>query len=92
MIVESLISLGVLFLAVGAIGLVRFETVFSRMHAASAATTLGTGMIVIATAVDFYPDPTWLSTLVVTVFLFITAPTGAHLIARAIDIQQFREE
>jgi len=83
MIVEILVILGLFFLSVGTIGLIRLPDVYNRMHATSKATTLGASSILLAGCIEFLPHGTGLTALVTIGFLFITAPTGAHLIARA---------
>jgi len=80
---DLLVLLGLFFLSIGTLGLLRLSDTLERMHATSEATTLGVGFIVLAGIVDFYPDGIYLSAILVLVFLFITAPTGAHMIARA---------
>jgi multicomponent Na+:H+ antiporter subunit G len=81
--IEILIYAGLFFLGIGTFGLLNLSSTLERMHATSEATTLGVGFIVLAGAVDFYPDGAYLSALLTLVFLFLTAPTGAHMVARA---------
>jgi len=83
MIVEILIVIGLVFLTVGTVGLLRLPDAYNRMHATSKATTLGASSILLAGCIEFLPHGTGLTALVTIVFLFVTAPTGAHLIARA---------
>lgn len=78
-----LVVVGCFFLAVGTIGLLRFPNVYNRMHATSKPTTLGTAAIFLAGFVQFGPGGAGLTSLVGIVFLFLTVPTGAHMIARA---------
>jgi multicomponent Na+:H+ antiporter subunit G len=52
------------------------------MHATSKATTLGAASLFLAGFVTFV-DGEGLTSLVGIVFLFLTAPTGAHMISRA---------
>ena len=84
---ELLIILGLFFLSIGTIGLLKLSNTLERMHATSEATTLGVGFMVLAGAVDFYPNGIYLSALLTLFFLFLTAPTGAHMIARATYIK-----
>jgi multicomponent Na+:H+ antiporter subunit G len=81
--VVALVIVGVFFLAVGTIGLLRLPNVYNRMHATSKPTTLGTASIFLAGFVDFGPGGAGLTSLVGIVFLFLTVPTGAHMISRA---------
>jgi multicomponent Na+:H+ antiporter subunit G len=81
--IVALIVVGCLFLTIGTIGLLRFPNVYNRMHATSKPTTLGTSAIFLAGFVSFGPGGAGLTSLVGIVFLFLTVPTGAHMISRA---------
>ena len=82
-VVAALVVVGSFFLLVGTVGLLRLPNVFNRMHATSKAATLGTASILLAATVYFGPQGAGLTSLVGIVFLFFTAPTGAHVISRA---------
>lgn len=85
---ELLISLflviGGAFTLIGSIGLARLPDSFMRLHGPTKATTLGVGGILIASAISFGSQGTGLSLheLLITLFLFITAPVSAFLLAR----------
>ncbi|MXR50483.1 cation:proton antiporter [Halovenus sp. WSH3] len=81
--ISALVVVGCFFLAVGTLGLLRLPNVYNRMHATSKPTTLGTATIFLAGFVQFGPGGAGLTSLVGIVFLFLTVPTGAHMIARA---------
>lgn len=81
--IEALVTVGLFFLTVGTLGLVRLPETLNRMHATSKASTLGVGFTLLAGAVKFYPNGVYLSAILAMFFMFLTAPTGAHLIARA---------
>jgi len=82
-IVVALIAVGGFFLTVGTVGLVRFPDVYNRLHATSKATTLGAASIFLAGFVYYGPMGPGLTSLIGIVFLFLTAPTGAHMISRS---------
>lgn len=82
-ITAGLVVAGTFFLIVGTIGLLRLPNVYNRMHATSKPTTLGTAAIFLAGFAYFGPGGAGLTSLVGIVFLFMTAPTGAHMISRA---------
>ncbi len=66
-----------------AVGLIRFQDVFTRMHAATKPATLGLILILTGTALVL-PRADPIAKLVLVILLqFITAPVGAHLIGRA---------
>jgi multicomponent Na+:H+ antiporter subunit G len=78
-----LVSLGVLFLLLGALGILRFPDCYTRMHAAGKCDTLGSLLIV--TGVALYHGVSLESAKIVfiAVFIFLTSPTATHAIARA---------
>ncbi|MFB6111997.1 MAG: monovalent cation/H(+) antiporter subunit G [Halobacteriaceae archaeon] len=82
-VVTLLLVVGSFFLAVGTIGLIRLPDVYNRLHATSKATTLGAASIFLAGFVYFGPAGAGLTSLIGIVFLFLTAPTGAHMISRS---------
>lgn len=82
-IVAALVAFGVFFLTVGTVGLLRLPNVYNRMHATSKPTTLGTAAIFLAGFVHFGPGGAGLPSLIGIVFLFLTVPTGAHMISRS---------
>ena len=73
------------FALVGSSGLLRFPEFFLRLHAPTQASTLGVGGVLMASVLFFSLRGQGLSLheLLVTFFLFITAPVSAHLLARA---------
>jgi multicomponent Na+:H+ antiporter subunit G len=82
-VATTLVVVGVFFLGIGVVGLLRLPNVYNRMHATSKATTLGAASTLLAGFVVFGPAGAGLTSLVGIVFLFLTAPTGAHLISQA---------
>ena len=80
-----LVVLGGLFCLLGSLGLARLPDVFMRLHGPSKATTLGIGCVALAsmvffTATDGAPS---LHELLIIVFVAMTTPVSAHLIAKA---------
>lgn len=71
---------GVLVLLAG-VGVVRFEDIYSRMHAATKAPTLGALLIGIAGVVELDSGRAKLALAVV--IIFVTAPVASHMIGRA---------
>lgn len=88
MIIEILVSVflvaGAGFALIGSIGLIRLPDFYSRLHGPTKSTTLGVGSMLIASATHFSTGPgTSLHEVLVTVFLFMTAPVSAHLLCKA---------
>ncbi len=84
-ILAALVLLGAFFTLVGSIGLYKLPDFYMRLHGPTKATTLGVGSILIASMVyfTFVSETPSLHEVLVTVFLFITAPVSAHLMAKA---------
>ncbi|MGE6790842.1 multisubunit potassium/proton antiporter, PhaG subunit [Pseudomonas guineae] len=87
--IEALVALflllGSLFALVGAIGLYRLPDFFMRLHGPTKASTLGVGGMVIASMIYFSFSGKGISLheLLIALFLFITAPVSAHMLAKA---------
>lgn len=84
-LISLLVLLGAGFVLVGSIGLARLPDFFSRLHGPTKATTLGAGGALLASMLYFSTRGPALSTheLLIALFLFITTPVSAHLMARA---------
>jgi multicomponent K+:H+ antiporter subunit G len=83
-IVSFFLIAGATFALIGSIGLVRLPDFFSRLHGPTKSTTLGVGGMLIASALHFSAGPGLsLHEVLVTVFLFMTAPVSAHLSCKA---------
>jgi len=78
-----LIVLGAIFMFIAALGVVRFPDLYTRMHAVTKASSLGVSLMLVSVAVYF--SEVWIAfaALSVVVFIFLTAPVAAHLVARA---------
>lgn len=89
MLINSLIILfitvGVFFILVTAIGLIRLPDVYSRAHAASKSATLGVMSILIGVFLHFWLIEGNFNPRIILgiVFLFITGPVGGHMMAKA---------
>ena len=87
-LLEVLVSLMVLagagFTLVGSIGLLRLDDVFQRMHAPTKATTLGVGLVLVASVLSAWlmRREASMSELLVALLLFATAPVSSYLVAR----------
>ena len=80
----ALLLAGAAFALVGSWGLARLPDFFMRLHGPTKASTLGVGGILLAAmlwqAMQGAPS---LRELLITLFLFMTAPVSAHLMAKA---------
>lgn len=84
-LLSFLVLFGATLTFIGSLGLVRLRDFYTRLHGPTKATTLGVGSILIASAVFFSTRGTGISLheILVTLFLFITAPVSAHMLAKA---------
>lgn len=82
--IALLLATGGAFTLIGAIGLVRFRDFFMRLHAPTKASTLGVGGVLLASMLWHWGQGTWAAReLLITLFLFVTAPVSANLLAQA---------
>jgi multicomponent K+:H+ antiporter subunit G len=82
--VAALLLVGAFFLVVGAIGFVRFPDFFMRQQAPAKSSTLGVGGVLAASIVAQWAEggPA-LREILIGLFLLVTAPVSAHLLAQA---------
>ncbi|MBK1668075.1 hypothetical protein CKO28_08495 [Rhodovibrio sodomensis] len=78
-----LILIGSFFVFVAAIGILRMPDVYVRMHAATKAGTLGSGLLLLAVAVQADELDVVLRAVAAVLFLIATTPVAAHLLGRA---------
>ena len=85
LLLSFLILAGAIFTFIGALGLARLPDFYTRLHAPTKATTLGVGSLLIASSIYFSAQGNGVSLheILVTLFLFITAPVSAHMLAKA---------
>jgi multicomponent Na+:H+ antiporter subunit G len=78
-----LILIGLFFVIVGAIGVLRFPDFYTRLHAAGVTDTLGAELVILGLIVrsDALIDVAKLA--LIGLFLFLTSPTSTHAVANA---------
>ncbi|NMG73276.1 Na+/H+ antiporter subunit G [Aromatoleum diolicum] len=84
-LVSLLIVAGSVFVLVGSWGLIKLPDLLRRLHAPTKATTAGVGGTLVGSMVYFFAlkgGPS-MHELLITLFLFLTAPITAHFIAKA---------
>ena len=84
LLASVMIVAGALFTLVGSIGLLRLRDVFQRMHAPTKATTLGVGLVLLASVLSTWTAQRELSVheILVGLLLFVTAPVSAYMVAQ----------
>jgi len=83
-VIVVLLLLGAGFALIGSWGLVRLPSTMERLHGPTKATTLGLGALLVASVVYFRARlGVWTAhELLISLFLFITAPISANMIAK----------
>ena len=85
LVISVFLVLSGIFGFVGSFGLVKLKDTMQRLHAPTKATTLGVGGVLIASILFVLKSEGRLSLheLLVTFFLFVTAPVSANFMAKA---------
>lgn len=84
LLISALLVTGAGFALVGSWALAKLGSFLKRVHGPSKATTLGVGCVLIASALWFGLRGVWsVHELLITLFLFLTAPVSAHLLIKA---------
>ena len=78
-----LIIIGAFALVCGAIGVLRFPDVYTRMHAGSITDTLGSAAILIGLMLQAGPTLISAKLGLILIFIFITSPTSSFSLAHA---------
>jgi multicomponent K+:H+ antiporter subunit G len=83
-LISALLVLAGLFGLIGSFGLLKLSDPMARLHAPTKATTLGVGGVLIASMILTSVAEGRLSfhELLITLFLFATAPVTAHVLAK----------
>ncbi len=83
----ALLLMGSFFLVVGAIGLVRFPDVYTRIHAASVTDTGGAAFILMGLfvqAIFVFDNPiAAIKLFLIAFFMLLTGPTASHALAKS---------
>ena len=80
----AIMGLGMTFLLLGTLGILRFPDFYTRMHAAGKCDTLGALLLTLGMAVHHgFSEIGSFKLLLIAVFIFITSPTATHAISRA---------
>lgn len=83
LLTAAMIVTGGVFTLLAAVGIVRLPDVYTRMHAASKAGTVGSGLMLVAAGLHSLDGAILARALAGFVFFVLTAPVAAHLVAKA---------
>lgn len=82
--ISGLFAIGAgVFAVIAAVGVLRFPDVMTRMHASSKVASFAGALALIAAAVDIGTVSATMRAVFAILFIFLTAPIGAHLLGRA---------
>ncbi|GAB3353961.1 MULTISPECIES: Na+/H+ antiporter subunit G [Chromohalobacter] len=84
-IIAFFLIAGSIFALIGSLGLARMKDFYMRLHGPSKISTLGVGCVLLASIAYFslLDGGPSLRELLITIFLFITAPVSAHLLSKS---------
>ncbi|MFT4764962.1 MAG: multicomponent K+:H+ antiporter subunit G [Oleispira sp.] len=84
LVVAVLLVVGGIFVFIGSLGLAKLPDFYTRLHGPTKATTLGMGCLLVASMILVTYQQGYLSLheLLITLFLLITAPVTAHMLAK----------
>jgi multicomponent Na+:H+ antiporter subunit G len=77
------VVVGVFFMFVSALGVLRLRDFYQRVHAPTKAATLGLTFLLVAVALNVRETTVVTKAVLALLFIGATAPVGAHLLARA---------
>lgn len=75
-----LIILGAVFIAISALGMLRFPDLSSRLHAVTKATSFGLLLIIAGVTIHFNDPIVYVKGVLIIVFIYMTAPLAAYSI------------
>lgn len=75
--------MGVFFIIVGGIGLLRLPDFYTRLHGAGITDTLGAGLIMLGLMIQGGQTQVTIKLILILIFLWYTSPTATHALARA---------
>lgn len=81
-IANILTLIGSIFVLIASIGLYRLPGLYLKMHAATKAGTLGSGLVLLGVAMQIGNIYTMTEVALLILFISITNPISAHLIAK----------
>jgi len=74
---------GTFFFIVASFGILRMPDIYTRLHVATKAGTVGLGFLLIAVAIHFQDIAVTSRALGAVFFIFLTSPVASHLLGKA---------
>ncbi len=75
---------GALFILLAGVGVVRFDDIYARMHAAAKGPALGVLLIGVGTILSIRSVQAVVAVLLVVALQFVTGPVGTHMLGRSV--------
>jgi multicomponent Na+:H+ antiporter subunit G len=91
-LIYTLILAGSFFILVAAIGLVRFNDLYSRLHAGTKAPSFGIFLIALGVRIFFNDPVVYIKGLFIIVFIYLTSPLSAHAIIKSFKDSNDKDE
>ncbi|MFZ8934467.1 MAG: monovalent cation/H(+) antiporter subunit G [Bacteriovoracaceae bacterium] len=82
-IVATFVFFGSFFTFTACLGMFRFDDIFTRLHASSNSLIFGISTILFGLMIHFSNWEVSIKSLILIVFLLMTAPLSAHLVGKA---------
>lgn len=83
-IISAILTLiGSIFILLASIGILKLPDLYIRMSATTKAASLGVGTILLGTCFHYLEVGIVVRTLIIIIFIFLTAPIAAHVIGRS---------
>jgi multicomponent Na+:H+ antiporter subunit G len=91
LVVAAVMLVGTFFMLVTAVGLVRMPDVYTRMHAAGKAGTVGITFLILVPTVHFAAADPFLAVrgVLAIIFQFLTTPGATYLLAHACYVRSY---
>jgi multicomponent Na+:H+ antiporter subunit G len=84
MLIEAVaVIIGALFMFLASLGVLRLGDFYARIHAPTKAATLGLAFLLAALALEVRDKDAVTKAVLAMLFIGMTAPVGAHILARA---------
>ncbi len=92
LIIAIFVLLGSFFILIASIGMVRFKDLYGRLHASTKATSFGILLLLIGASLFFNDGSVYLKTVLIVVFIYLTAPLAAHSISKSYKKDEVNNE
>ncbi|WKN31751.1 monovalent cation/H(+) antiporter subunit G [Porifericola rhodea] len=77
---------GIAFMMIAAIGIIRFPDFYIRMSVVTKASTIGLGLLLTGVGIYFNTLETIIKTISISLFIVLSSPISAHVIAKAASL------